>query len=488
MTGFNVNGTMLFSRHQPGGAFVFASVDEVPGTIIFCDSNSSTGSDAVGYGKSPDLPVLTLDFAIGLCTADQGDIILLAPGHSETLTTLITLDVAGVKIIGIGLGALRAQLTINANIDGIDVQADNCLIRGLYYNEATNAHTASINVGAANLVIEYCHFDLGVNDLETITVEAAGKGLRIRDDCSCLITADGPDALMEIEDAGVDDTIIEGNNFIGSDGTNAFDAAIINSGVANSNLVVRKNWFSGDGQTTACVTAASATGLVVGPNYYGGSATNADNATEESSLGSANDTTTDSIHGKLGTDTELGDRSLYDILNDAGPTAFDAAAAPANDISGFAVLRAIYNLVVPTIIIGEADIDEDQAVYTNFINLVTIVPAGGAPLSDVRIVFDLDKTTDGWADKAAAETLQLAVARKVDGTNWVRHADGASSAIAGNDADGDSIELVIGDVGVTEEVRIEVILSAEGPGDVEFPFALSYKALAAPTVTPVAAV
>ncbi len=484
MTGFAKGATMLFARQTPGGVFTFANFQDVAGILFFVDSN--TGTNEAGAGRSPDSPAATLNYIISqnMVTANQGDVILLAPGHSETPSTATTMDIAGVRVVGLGEGALRAQFTINGNVDCIDITAANCTLENIYFNEGTNAHTARVNVAAANCTLRNLHFDCGTNDLESITVEAGGDGL-VLDGITCLVTDDEPDALVELEAAGIDNTVIKNGNFICSDGTDAFDAACINSTVANSNLVVFDNTFSGDDAAANAVVAASATGLVVGPNSYGGLAVNADNHTEAASLGSADDTTTDSIHGKLGTDTELADRSLYDQLNGAGPAAAATAAVPANDVSIYGALRAVYNLVVPTIITGEADIDVSGPDYTAYENLVTIVPAAGSPLSDVRIVFDLDKTSSGWADTGTTETLQLAVARKVDGTNWVRHDDGATSAIVANNADGDSLELVIGDVGVTEEVRIEVILSAEA-GDTELPFALSYKALSAPTVTAVA--
>jgi len=65
-----------------------------------------------------------------------------------------------------------------------------------------------------------------------------------------------------------------------------------------------------------------------------------DNATTFSALvGDSDFATTESLHGKLGTDTELADRSLYDLLNGGGPAAAASAAAPANDVSLYAVLR-----------------------------------------------------------------------------------------------------------------------------------------------------
>lgn len=56
-------------------------------------------------------------------------------------------------------------------------------------------------------------------------------------------------------------------------------------------------------------------------------------------------TTTDTIQGKLGTDTELADRSLFDLLVGDGPAAFPNGAAPANDVSLAEVLRDVWDVV-----------------------------------------------------------------------------------------------------------------------------------------------
>ena len=79
----------LFSRHQPGG--VFTIVDEAnftTGNIFFVDSGSATGADSVGAGRNPDLPFLTIDYAVGQCTANNGDYIIAMPGHAAELEQL----------------------------------------------------------------------------------------------------------------------------------------------------------------------------------------------------------------------------------------------------------------------------------------------------------------------------------------------------------------------------------------------------------------
>ncbi|MDP2950172.1 MAG: hypothetical protein Q8P22_11610 [Chloroflexota bacterium] len=62
----------------------------------------------------------------------------------------------------------------------------------------------------------------------------------------------------------------------------------------------------------------------------------------DTEIGGAEGATTESLHGKLGTDTELADRSLFDVLAGDGATAMPAAAIPANDVSVLEILRQLY--------------------------------------------------------------------------------------------------------------------------------------------------
>ena len=135
---------------------------------------------------------------------------------------------------------------------------------------------------------------------------------------------------------------------------------------------------------------------------------------------------------------------------------------------------------------GDADIDVSAADYTSYQALITIAPAGNTAMYDVRLILDLDKVTTGWATAATTQTLQLAVARKVDGTNWRKDKITETTAIAGNNADAFSKEFDIGVVGDSEQVRIEVILSAEPAGDTEMPYLLYYRGREA-TITAVSA-
>jgi hypothetical protein len=72
----------------------------------------NAGVDSSGHGTK-DNPFATIDYAIGKCTANNGDVIYVLPGHTESIIAAgtITCDVAGVSIIGLGNSNLRPTIT-----------------------------------------------------------------------------------------------------------------------------------------------------------------------------------------------------------------------------------------------------------------------------------------------------------------------------------------------------------------------------------------
>lgn len=77
--------------------------------------DSVNGSDA-NDGSSWDSAKATLDAAVGLCTASNGDVIYVAPGHAETYSTTgtkVTLDIAGITVVGLGSGTSRPTFTFS---------------------------------------------------------------------------------------------------------------------------------------------------------------------------------------------------------------------------------------------------------------------------------------------------------------------------------------------------------------------------------------
>lgn len=170
----------------------------------------------------------------------------------------------------------------------------------------------------------------------------------------------------------------------------------------------------------------------------------------------------------------------------AGVVTYPAAAAPANGVSIAEVLSALYEHNRPKTITGTTDIDDSAQTETTAFPILTIAPAANAPMADVEVIFDLAKATTGYAAVESSATIQFAIARKIDGTNWRREAY-QEAALSGTNAALRAMRLNLGSVGVTQQARIEILMSADATGDMELPYIINYKGLAAPTVTDVAA-
>ena len=224
------NRTALFNRTQPGGVFTISDLVAHPGDIWFVDSG--IGVDAAGYGQNPDTPTATLDYAVGLATASNGDVIYLMPGHAETIIadSGVDIDVAGVKVIGLGWGASRPTFTF------------------------TTAVAADFKLAAASTVVENVLF-LGGIDALTGPIEISGA------DCKLLnceyrdVTGEATDIIMTVADA--DRLLIDGLRVIGAAGDGGDTAICL---VGCDDAVIRNFDIYGNFDLGAieCRTTASA--------------------------------------------------------------------------------------------------------------------------------------------------------------------------------------------------------------------------------------
>ena len=112
--------------------------------------SSVTGSNGNRDG-SIKRPLATLEKAMSLCAVN--DVIVLMPGHAETITGAggITIDVAGVHVVGLGRYDYRPRFLMDGGA------------------------TVTCLVTAANCSLENCVFAAGHSDIVTFaTVTAAG--------------------------------------------------------------------------------------------------------------------------------------------------------------------------------------------------------------------------------------------------------------------------------------------------------------------------
>lgn len=136
------------------------------GNVFWVDSGS--GADAANDGTF-NKPFATLDYAVGRCTANNGDIILLKPGHAENITTHdnIDFDVAGIEVIGLGQGNDRATFTWSGTdaTACMTVGADNVALRNLVFvcNDTGNDVASALQIGADttgidDVTVDSCEF------------------------------------------------------------------------------------------------------------------------------------------------------------------------------------------------------------------------------------------------------------------------------------------------------------------------------------------
>jgi hypothetical protein len=260
---------------KPGGQVFFVADSTSGGT--YPTAYKGKGSSGSNNGLSPQKPIngVTTGTTDGLnalmdkCVSGRGDTIVVLPG-SIINTAVVTVDVADLTITGISpSGSINpSAIVVNATVDGFNVTAANVVLENLHFGASTAAATSRINAGAAGLTIRGCTFDCGANDVESITVPAAGDDLLV-ENCRFYVTANGPDAAIEIEAAGAERLTVRSCVFSGDTDTNKWDAGAINSGVAHTGCLIDNNVFW---EGLAVEFTAAATGIIC-RNFAGEGAT-----------------------------------------------------------------------------------------------------------------------------------------------------------------------------------------------------------------------
>jgi hypothetical protein len=159
---------------------------------VFWVSNATTllpgqrgGSN--GNKGTFDSPFSTLDSAIGQCVANRGDIIFIKPGHAENVATAgaIAADVAGVAIVGLGVGNARPTFTWTAAAATLTVTGANVSFANMRFvnNFADVATMFDVSGTGDELSFENCLFtdtSTILNAIDFITMATGADGLSIR--------------------------------------------------------------------------------------------------------------------------------------------------------------------------------------------------------------------------------------------------------------------------------------------------------------------
>jgi len=248
------------------------------GNIFWVDSGSGSNNNDGTHVR----PYATLDFAVGKCSANNGDVILVKAGHTETVTAAggLDLDVAGITIVGLGNGSDRPTVNFTTAVGAdMDVGADNITISNFLFTGGIDALTGPIDVNAADFTMMDCETkDVTGQATDFIVADANASRLMIDGWTHRGAAAAGGASALQI--VGGDGAMVR-NFFI--DGN--FDtAAIENVTTAATNLTINGgangSYIRNRNSADVCFTAVATTTGNVGPNIYARVADNAANITE----------------------------------------------------------------------------------------------------------------------------------------------------------------------------------------------------------------
>lgn len=114
-----------------------------------------SGTNGTSGGRTPGTPLADLDYAVGLCSANNGDVIYLLPGHNEGLgNATIDLDVAGISVIGLGGGGaygpgVRPRIDFDHASASIDIGAAGVTLKNITLLPSVTAVAIGIDIEAA---------------------------------------------------------------------------------------------------------------------------------------------------------------------------------------------------------------------------------------------------------------------------------------------------------------------------------------------------
>ena len=268
----------LFSRQQPGGAWAFVHTQDAPNNVWFVGSAETYASDASGYGRNPDRPFATLDYAVGYTDVDDGDTIYVLPMHTEDLSadSAVDVDVSNLHIIGLGWGGNRPTFTASAIAGDFKLAASCGIIENLLFLSGIDATTGLLEVSSTDWTIRNCEFRDSVGQATDMVVLTDGSDRCHIHDCTFTMAAaagaNSAIAIVSSDDVHIHDCTIYGNFAVG-----AIDFRTTAS--ARVNIHDMKIWTENAADIAIVDTITGSTGFI-GPNLFLMLQDNAANITE----------------------------------------------------------------------------------------------------------------------------------------------------------------------------------------------------------------
>jgi hypothetical protein len=206
------------------------------GNVKYVDSGNPDASDSPSAGTATE-PYLTMHYANTQMTANNGDLVIVKPGHIETVTAAagLVLNTAGVTWHGVGSGSDRPTVNFTTVVGAdMDVDAANVTMYNFLFTGGIDALTGPIDVNAADFKLVNC-------ETKDVTGQATD---------------------FIVTDANADRLLIDGWTHRGAAAAGADTAITI---VGGDGATIRNFWIDGN-FAVACIenVTTAATNLTIG--------------------------------------------------------------------------------------------------------------------------------------------------------------------------------------------------------------------------------
>jgi len=227
-----------------------------PGQIFYVNSTTVIADGGVGGANGNpgtyQKPFATIAYAITRCKANRGDIILVMPGHTETVTAAGTIaaNIAGVSIIGLGNGNKRPTITLNtAATASITVSAANVTFKNIIFSANFASITKLFTVTAKYFLIEDCRIQATATSMMFLSIVSTNTTDNIADGMA-IVNSEWVDVSTSIQSMfninGHIDALTVNNNYINI-GVNSSNLPIVAAGATGknlTNLLCKNNFFT----------------------------------------------------------------------------------------------------------------------------------------------------------------------------------------------------------------------------------------------------
>ena len=232
--------------------------------------SSTTGSNG-NDGKTVQTPFATVKYAITMSTASNGDVIVMLPYHTESISAAGGwTPLAGTSIVGLGWGGSRPLIKTTATTSTILASAANLLFQNFVVQAGITETVTIFSVSGKDVIINAVDYQEDASNnytcisfLTTTATASRFMVLNCRHNSTTVPT--GTAAWMSI--VGGDGWTIENNEITVNRATNATSCAIGTLTPAATNVMIRNNvmniGLTGAGKLVVSLYAGT-TGMVAG--------------------------------------------------------------------------------------------------------------------------------------------------------------------------------------------------------------------------------